>query len=65
MLNFLKPTSQLSLRIWQVSILIFVIGGWQLAAADPKIAFFFGKPLGVWKGLACRRGGSEIHWYGM
>ena len=48
MLNFLKPTSQLSLRIWQVSILIFVIGGWQRASADPKIAFFFGKPLGVW-----------------
>jgi NitT/TauT family transport system permease protein len=48
MLNFLKPTSKLSLRVWQVGILILIIGGWQLASADPKIAFFFGKPLGVW-----------------
>ena len=48
MLNFLKPTSKLSLRVWQIGILILIIGGWQLASADPKIAFFFGKPLGVW-----------------
>ena len=47
MLNFLKPTSKLSLRVWQVGILILIIGSWQLASADPKIAFFFGKPLGV------------------
>ena len=46
--NAIKPSSRLSLRVWQIAILVVILAGWQIASADPKIAFFFGKPLAVW-----------------
>ena len=46
--NAIKPSSRLSLRIWQIAILVVILTGWQIASADPKVAFFFGKPLAVW-----------------
>lgn len=48
MWNLIKPTSRLSLRIWQLSLLVIMLAVWQIASSDPKVAFFFGRPLGVW-----------------
>jgi len=48
MWNLLKPKSRLSLRLWQLSLLIIILAVWQIASSDPKVAFFFGRPLGVW-----------------
>jgi NitT/TauT family transport system permease protein len=48
MWNLLKPKSRLSLRVWQLSLLIIILAVWQIASSDPKVAFFFGRPLGVW-----------------
>ena len=45
---FMKPNSKLSLRVWQLAILVVLLVVWQIASQDQKIAFFFGKPLGVW-----------------
>lgn len=48
MWNLIKPKSRLALRVWQLSLLVIILAVWQLASADPKVAFFFGRPLGVW-----------------
>ena len=48
MWNLIKPTSRLSLRVWQISLLVIILAVWQIASSDPKVAFFFGRPLGVW-----------------
>ena len=48
MWNALKPTSRFALRVWQLAILVVILAIWQIASNDPKIAFFFGRPLGVW-----------------
>ncbi len=47
MWNLIKPTSRLALRVWQLSFLIIILGVWQIASTDPKVAFFFGRPLSV------------------
>ncbi|MEY3739818.1 MAG: hypothetical protein RLZZ192_494 [Pseudomonadota bacterium] len=47
MWNLIKPTSKLSLRVWQLTLLIIIIGFWQFFSRDPKIEFFFGTPAGV------------------
>ena len=44
----IKPASRLSLRLWQIAILVVILAVWQIASTDPKVAFFFGKPLAVW-----------------
>lgn len=49
MWRFLKPTSKLSLRVWQFSLLAILLLGWSYVSSDPKLAFFFGNPLGVVK----------------
>ncbi len=49
MRNLFKHNYQLSLRVWQLTILVVIMAIWQIASQDQKIAFFFGKPLGVWR----------------
>jgi NitT/TauT family transport system permease protein len=44
MLHRIKP-SEGNLRIWQVALLILILGGWQLASRDQQIAFFLGEPV--------------------
>ena len=48
MWNLIKPTSRLSLRVWQISLLVIILAVWQITSSDPNVAFFFGRPLGVW-----------------
>lgn len=47
MWHLIRPTSKLSLRVWQLSLLVLILGVWQYASLDPKVAFFFGRPMGV------------------
>jgi NitT/TauT family transport system permease protein len=47
MWRLIRPTSKLSLRVWQISLLAIILGAWQYASLDPKVAFFFGRPMGV------------------
>ena len=47
MWRLIRPTSKLSLRVWQISLLAIIMGVWQYASLDPKTAFFFGRPMGV------------------
>ena len=35
------------LRVWQVAVLVAVLLAWQLASADPQLAFFLGEPIKV------------------
>lgn len=51
MWRLIRPTTKLSLRIWQVSLLAFILIIWQYATLDPKTAFFFGNPVGVAKAI--------------
>jgi NitT/TauT family transport system permease protein len=51
MWRLIRPSSKLSLRIWQVSLLAVILVVWQYATLDPKTAFFFGNPVGVSKAL--------------
>ena len=37
-----------SLRIWQLLLLVVILGVWHFASRDSKVAFFFGEPLKVW-----------------
>ncbi|MDQ8034375.1 MAG: ABC transporter permease [Bordetella sp.] len=46
MSKLIKPGSA-SLRMWQLLLLVVILGVWHLATRDPKIAFFFGEPLKV------------------
>jgi len=41
----MKPT--LTLRLWQIGLLVAVLLVWHIAARDRQIAFFFGQPLKV------------------
>ena len=47
MWNLIKPTSKLSLRVWQFTILTIFLVGWYVLSIDKKMAFFFGDPIGV------------------
>jgi len=47
MWNMIKPSSKLSLRVWQLSLLIIFLVGWYFLSIDKKMAFFFGDPIGV------------------
>lgn len=49
MWNLIKPTSKLSLRVWQFTILAIFLLGWYVLSIDKKMAFFFGDPIGVVK----------------
>jgi len=42
-----KPGS-VSLRFWQLLLLVAILLAWYFASLDPKVAFFFGQPLEVW-----------------
>ena len=47
MWNLIKPSSKLSLRVWQLALLFMIVGAWQFFSRDPKVEFFFGTPGGV------------------
>lgn len=47
MWNLIKPSSKLSLRVWQLALLFMIVGAWQFFSRDPKVEFFFGTPMGV------------------
>lgn len=47
MWNLIKPSSKLSLRVWQLALLFMIVGAWQFFSRDPKVEFFFGTPAGV------------------
>jgi NitT/TauT family transport system permease protein len=49
MWNLIKPSTKLSLRVWQLSLLAALLVGWHFLTVDPKMAFFFGNPLGVFR----------------
>ena len=51
MWNLIKPTSKLSLRVWQLSLLSIFLVSWYVLSTDKKMAFFFGDPFGVLKQL--------------
>jgi NitT/TauT family transport system permease protein len=51
MWQLIRPSSKLSLRVWQISLLMIFLGVWQYVSLDPKLAFFFGKPTGVVESL--------------
>jgi NitT/TauT family transport system permease protein len=51
MWNLIKPTSKLSLRVWQLSLLSIFLLSWYVLSTDKKMAFFFGDPFGVLKQL--------------
>ena len=46
MLAALRPTSR-NLRVWQVGLLIVVLGTWQLVSRNEQTAFFLGEPVKV------------------
>jgi NitT/TauT family transport system permease protein len=39
--------TQRTLRIWQIGLLVALLGLWQLASIDPRLAFFLGEPVQV------------------
>jgi NitT/TauT family transport system permease protein len=39
--------TQRTLRIWQIGLLVALVGVWQLASIDPRLAFFLGEPVQV------------------
>jgi NitT/TauT family transport system permease protein len=39
--------TQRTLRIWQIGLLLALLGVWQLASIDPRLAFFLGEPVQV------------------
>ena len=43
MWNLIKPNPR-NLRLWQLLLLMLIIGAWHLVSRDPKGAFFFGEP---------------------
>ncbi len=51
MWRLIRPTSKLSLRVWQISLLAIILGVWHYVSIDPKTAFFFGTPTGVAKAI--------------
>lgn len=51
MWNLIKPSSKLSLRVWQLSLLSIFLVSWYVLSTDKKMAFFFGDPFGVLKQL--------------
>jgi NitT/TauT family transport system permease protein len=51
MWNLIKPSSKLSLRVWQLSLLSIFLVCWYVLSTDKKMAFFFGDPFGVLKQL--------------
>ena len=46
MWRHIKPSAG-NLRIWQLSLLAVMLGGWQLASRDQQFAFFMGEPVMV------------------
>ena len=46
MWNTVKPSSR-NLRLWQLALLLLMLGGWHLASRNPQLAFFLGDPLQV------------------
>ena len=46
MWNTVKPSSK-NLRLWQLALLLLMLGGWHLASRNPQLAFFLGDPLQV------------------
>ncbi len=46
MWNALKPSPR-NLRVWQLALLVLLLGGWQLASRNPQLAFFLGEPVQV------------------
>lgn len=46
MWNTVKPSSK-NLRLWQLALLLMMLGGWHLASRNPQLAFFLGDPLRV------------------
>jgi NitT/TauT family transport system permease protein len=43
MWNLIKPNPR-NLRLWQLVLLMLLIGAWHVVSRDPKGAFFFGEP---------------------
>ncbi|MCX7241270.1 MAG: ABC transporter permease [Burkholderiales bacterium] len=37
----------LPVRVWQIALLVALVGAWHLASRNPQVAFFFGEPLVV------------------
>ena len=44
MWRWIKP-SEANLRVWQVALLMVILGGWQLVSRDQQLAFFLGEPV--------------------
>ncbi len=63
MWNFIKPNPR-NLRVWQLALLLLIIGAWHLVSRDPKGAFFFGEPLQVavriWQWFTTGNGSLEV-----
>ena len=63
MWNFLKPNPR-NLRVWQLFVLVIIIGVWHAISRDPKGAFFFGEPwqvaVHIWKWFTTGNGSLEV-----
>ena len=63
MWNILKPNPR-NLRIWQLALLLLIIGAWHLVSRDPKGAFFFGEPwqvaVRIWQWFTTGNGSLEV-----
>ena len=46
MWKHIKP-SEGNFRVWQIILLVVILGGWQLGSRDQQFAFFMGEPLMV------------------
>jgi NitT/TauT family transport system permease protein len=44
--TFFQPT-QKNLRVWQLALLLLILGLWHLASRDVQLAFFVGEPMAV------------------
>ena len=47
MSSFKSDSSSRSMRTWQLALLLVLLGLWQLASRDNKLAFFLGEPISV------------------
>ena len=63
MWDFIKPNPR-NLRVWQLMVLVIIIGVWHAVSRDPKSAFFFGEPLQVahriWQWFTTGNGSLEV-----
>ena len=63
MWNLIKPNPR-NLRLWQLVLLLLIIGAWHLVSRDPKGAFFFGEPwqvaVRIWQWFTTGNGSLEV-----